>query len=301
MKNSEIHIILESENKSVSTRKEKVMKIGVVSRSFPEMTQYEAAEFMKNNGFTHTELCMNGPDHKIWNYNGISDIESVGKDEFMAIVNNYRASGIEVTALGVFTNLLEEDDEKRNANLESFYRHIEYAAMAGIPYVSTECGFDPSSRGVRADLYESRFDRLKDSLAKILAYCEKYDIAVALEPCVIDVVPSAKRMSDLIEQLGSDRLKVLLDPANLIANSSEEDMFYYLSEHVAYFHGKDRKVNDAKGRVVGDGDIMWSTFLSLYHEHCEGKPFILEYVNKDNCVEIKNRVEEYEKIAQKMM
>lgn len=277
------------------------MKVGVVSRSFPEMTQYEAAAFMKENGFTHTELCMNGPDHKVWNYNGISDIESVSKDEFKAIVENYRANGIEVTSLGVFTNLIEPDDAKRDEYLECFRRHIEYAAMAGIPYVSTECGFIPGSRGVNADLYEQRFDRLKDSLSQLLEYCEKYDVCLALEPCVIDVVPSAKRTADLIEQLGSDRLKVLLDPANLIANSSEEDMFYYLSEHVAYFHGKDRKVNDAKGRCVGDGEIMWPTFLALYHQHCEGKPFILEYVNSGNCVEIKNRVEEFDKIAEKMM
>ena len=45
-------------------------------------------------------------------------------------------------------------------------------------------------------------------------------------------------MRDFIEQIGSDRVKVLLDPANLIANSSEEDMFRYLKDHIFYFHGK---------------------------------------------------------------
>ncbi len=52
-----------------------------------------------------------------------------------------------------------------------------------------------------------------------------------------------KGQRDFILQSGSDRIKVLLDPANLIANSSEEDMFFYLKDHIAYFHGKDRKVN----------------------------------------------------------
>jgi sugar phosphate isomerase/epimerase len=83
---------------------------------------------------------------------------------------------------------------------------------------------------------------------------------------------------------------VLLDPANLIANSSEADMFRYLADRILYLHGKDRKVNDAKGRVVGDGDIDWPLFMRLYHEHAEGLPFILEYVNKDNVCEIRDRV-----------
>ena len=99
---------------------------------------------------------------------------------------------------------------------------------------------------------------------------------------------------DLINQIGSDRLKVLLDPANLIANSSEKDMFSYLSEHVGYFHGKDRKVNDRMGRVVGDGEIDWVEFLTLYHKHNEGAPFIFEYVKSDNFLEIRDRVLEYD-------
>ena len=67
-------------------------------------------------------------------------------------------------------------------------------------------------------------------------------------------------------------------------------MFRYLAPHVAYFHGKDRKVNDRGGRVVGDGDIDWPLFLRLYHRHTEGVPFILEYVNTNDFLKIRDRV-----------
>ena len=111
---------------------------------------------------------------------------------------------------------------------------------------------------------------------------------------MLDVVPSAKRAADLISQIGSDRLKVLLDPANLIANSSEEDMFHYLSPHVGYFHGKDRKVNDTYGRLVGDGEIDWVKFLKLYHQHNDGVPFILEYNNAENAQTTYDLVMQYD-------
>lgn len=273
------------------------MKIGIVTRSFPEMDNERAAAFMAETGFQSTELCLVQTDSKYWVYNGISDLSGLTGSRMLEITEAYRRNGIEVSALGVFTNLIEPDDGKLAENLAYFERHIQFASHCGIPVVSTECGFDPASRGIRADLYESRFARLLGSLGKLCELGERYGVDVALEPCVLDVVPSAKRMADTIRQIGSPRMKVLLDPANLIANSSERDMFDYLSPHVAYFHGKDRKVNDAYGRVVGDGDIDWPLFLRLYHGRNEGTPFILEYANAGNCAEILRRVRDFDKQA----
>ena len=278
-----------------------MLNLGITTRSFSGMTNAQAAQAMKDIGYACTELCLVQDDSKFWVYNGISDMTEMTDDRFAEIVATYRQTGIEVPALGVFTSLIEPDDGQLEKNLAYYRRHMELAAKNGIPFVPTECGFIPNSRGVLQHLYESRFDRVKQSLIRLCEYAEEYDVYIALECCVLDVVPSAKRAADLIEQVGSKRLKVLLDPANLIANSSEEDMFYYLSDHVAYFHGKDRKVNDVRGRVVGDGEILWSQFLALYHQHNDGVPFIVEYANPDNAAEIYRRVREYDALAQRML
>ena len=252
---------------------------------------------MREHGFTSTELCLTATDSDYWRYNGTSDLSTLSDARFAEICGIYRSRGIELTAVGVFTNLIEPDDEARGANLAYYKQHIRWAGMNGIPFASTECGFDPDHRGVRTLCYESAIERLKESLCILLEVCEKWDVCLALETCVIDVVPSAKRARDIWRQVGSDRLRVLLDPANLIANSSERDMFAYLSPYVAYFHGKDRKVNDAYGRVVGDGEIDWPLFLSLYHAHCEDTPFILEYVGLENFREVMARVRAYDEQA----
>lgn len=269
------------------------MKIGVVSRSFPEMTTAEAADTMVKHGFTCTELCFSQTDCKYWKYNGTSDISSLSNDRVMEIVNIYRDRGIEVTSIGVFTNLIEPDEEIRRHNLEYYVKHMEYASYCGVKFVATECGFIPDNRGVQAHTYETAFNIMLESAKYLAEEAEKRDVYIAIEPCVLDVIPSAKRMRDFIYQVKSDRVKVLLDPANLIANSSEEDMFKYLKDHVAYFHGKDRKVNDTYGRVIGDGDIDWKLFLSLYKQYTPDVPFILEYVKSENCGEIKQRVMDY--------
>jgi sugar phosphate isomerase/epimerase len=266
------------------------MDVGVVSRSFPELTNQETAQLISRNKFKWTELCFTATDSKYWVYNGRSDISDLTDERVAEIVETYRKENVIVTSIGVFTNLIEPDDKELEANLAYFERHIEMAGKNGVPYVATECGFIPGKRGIQAETYESAFQRLVDSMKWLAKKAEEHDVYICLEPCVLDVVPSAKRTADFIDQVGSDRVKVLLDPANLIANSSEEDMFKYLAPHIGYFHGKDRKVNDAYGRAVGDGDIDWHLFLKLYHEHTEGVPFILEYVNKDTFCEIRDRV-----------
>ncbi len=266
------------------------MNIGVTTRSFPELTNVLTADSLSQNGFKSTELCFSQTDSDFWVYNGRSDLSEMTDDRSRKIVETYRSRGIDVVALGVFTNLIEPDEAERAANLAYYDRMMQLAALNGIPYLPTECGFIAGRRGIDAGTYEETFEILLDSLKRLAEKAEHYDVYVALEACVLDVVPSAKRAADLLAQVGSERIRILLDPANLIANSSEEDMFRYLAQHIAYFHGKDRKLNDARGRPLGDGDIDWPLFLSLYHRHTEGTPFILEYVEAANVCDIRDRV-----------
>ncbi|MCJ8006468.1 sugar phosphate isomerase/epimerase family protein [Lederbergia wuyishanensis] len=273
------------------------MDVGVVSRSFPQLSNEETAKLLSEKGFKWTELCFSQTDSNYWVYNGMSDMKNFTDEESIKIVESFRNEGIEVSAIGVFTNLLETNEKEAEENLAYFERLIEIASINNVPYVSTECGFIPGKRGVNADTYEADFQRILENVKYLAQKAEKYKVSIAIEPCVLDIIPSAKRMVDFINQVGSDRVKVLLDPANLIANNSEEDMFSYLSPHIAYFHGKDRKVNDTYGRAIGDGDINWPLFLHLYHKYTEDVPFIMEYVNINNFCDIRDRVLHFNEMA----
>lgn len=270
------------------------MDLGVVSRSFPELDNRGVARLLAANGFRWTELCLSQTDSKYWSYNGRTDISSLTEDRMREIVGCYRDQGVEVVSLGVFTNLLEPNDAELDANLAYFERHLDLAAAAGIRYVATETGFVPGRRGVQLETYESAIERLHGSFTRLARAAEQRDVWLCLEACVLDPIPSAKRARDFLLQLrdrsGVDRLRILLDPANLIANSSEEDMFRYLGPWLGYLHAKDRKVNDAMGRPVGEGDIDWPLFLDLYRRHGAGAPLLLEYVNATNFLAIRDRL-----------
>jgi sugar phosphate isomerase/epimerase len=262
---------------------------------------------MAAKGYNCTELCMAHPDFGGWAYNGISALDENGitKQLTKEKADIMRGNGIEVTAFGVFTNLLAPDDGLRKKCLDSFVRCMDYCEYAGIKNLSTELGFRQEYRGITTENYEADFLRLKESFIYLGNKAKERGLDICAEACVIDVIPSAKRLRDFIGQIkqesGLTNIKVLLDMANFIANSDEDDVFKYLAPDIAYFHGKDRKVNDCYGRVLGDGEIDWVKFFVNYFRITPDIPFILEYTNEETTDLTNERVENYIKQAKENM
>jgi len=178
---------------------------------------------------------------------------------------------------------------------------MDFAAYAGIKNLSTELGFRAEYRGITTENYEADFQRLKESFIYLGNKAKERGVDICIEACVIDVIPSAKRLRDFIEQINKEsglaNIKVLLDMANFIANSDEDDVFKYLTPYIAYFHGKDRKVNDCYGRILGDGEIDWVKFFVNYFKITPDIPFILEYTNEETTDLTNERVENFIKQA----
>ncbi|MCL1857623.1 MAG: sugar phosphate isomerase/epimerase [Oscillospiraceae bacterium] len=278
-------------------------KYGIVSRSYGNMTVAGAAKFMKAHGYNCTELCMAHPDFGGWAYNGISALDENGitKELTKEKADIMRDNGIEVTAFGVFTNTLSPDDDFRQKCLDSFVRCMDFAAYAGIKNLTTELGFRPDKRGITTDVYESDFQRLKESFIRLGSAAKERGVNICIEACVIDVIPSAKRLRDFILQInketGLTNIKAMLDMANFIANSDEDDVFKYLAPYIVYIHGKDRKVNDCYGKILGEGEIDWVKFFMNYYRITPDIPFILEYTNEETTDLTNERVHRFTKQA----
>lgn len=273
-----------------------MLNIGITSRSYNGLTISDTARLMAEGGFRCTELCFVHPDLAGWAYNGRGSFDGIDTTTVKAAADEFRGRGVEVTSLGMFTDLRNPDEAERAAAVEYAKRYIELAAEAGIPYIASECGFTPGRRGINADTYESDYMNLKETLRTVCLEAEKSGVHICLEACVLDVIPSPRRLKTLIEELEAEshvRLGSMLDPANFLANSDEEGMFHYLRYDISYLHGKDRRINATYGVNIGDGDIDWVKFMECYIRFADRKPFILEYCNKDNAAEIKARAEDY--------
>jgi sugar phosphate isomerase/epimerase len=266
-----------------------MLNVGLVTRSLGGLSAAQCAETMARLGFFQTELCLTFADKNVWSYNGVTDLSGVDDGFALRTVDEFRRRGIEVVSWGAFTNPAEPDPEKFRAVEACWTRFCELAEITGVRYVATETGFQPGRRGICADTYEADFLRFADQMRTLCRIAAAHSVEVAFEPCMLDLTPSAKRTADFAGLVGEPNLKILLDPANLIHNSGEEEMFASLAPRLAYVHGKDRKLTDTYGRNLGEGEIDWTAFFRAYEKYAPGAPFLLEYVNADNCCEVRDR------------
>ncbi len=97
---------------------------------------------------------------------------------------------------------------------------------------------------------------------------ERWDILLGVEPELANVVSDARQALRLMRELGSDRIRIVLDPANLFetATLSEQhrlisDSVEMLGEHIAMAHAKDR-VADGSFVAAGAGIVDYRHFLA---------------------------------------
>lgn len=95
------------------------------------------------------------------------------------------------------------------------------------------------------------------AVERAVEIAEAEDVCLGIEPEQANVINSASKARRLLDDFRSDRLRIVLDPANLIewGDTSEvervvEDAFDLLGNAITLAHAKDR---DADGRFVAAG------------------------------------------------
>ena len=114
-----------------------------------------------------------------------------------------------------------------------------------------------------------------------LLIAEEEQVTLAFEPERANVVSTAAQGHALLAAMQSPRLKVVIDPANLIVPGDERQMrqvlseaFDLLGEHIVIAHAKDRWV-DETFRAAGEGILDYDHYLRLLQERSFTGPLII--------------------------
>jgi sugar phosphate isomerase/epimerase len=125
------------------------------------------------------------------------------------------------------------------------------------------------------------------SLGAALTIAEEYDVILGVEPEPGNVINSAGRCRDLLGELDSPHLKVVMDPANIIPTGAKrpprevlDEAFDLLGEHVVVAHAKDRNADGAV-RVAGRGIVPWDLFVARLAVTDFDGPLILHGLAED--------------------
>ncbi|MDH5398649.1 MAG: sugar phosphate isomerase/epimerase, partial [Cyclobacteriaceae bacterium] len=111
------------------------------------------------------------------------------------------------------------------------------------------------------------------TLERALLIADQYDVILGVEPEESNVIRNAGLARKLLDEMKSDRLKIIIDPANLFENADDttyinqlmEEALELLHKDIAMAHAKDRSL-DGAFRPAGRGDIDFDFFVNKLKE-----------------------------------
>ncbi len=230
------------------------MQLGIFARTFPGTDPATVLGAVAGAGFSVTQYNMA--------CSGLPSMPDAIGPEFAAAVRAAsEASGVAVVALSGTTNIIHPDPAVRADGMRRLRVVIAAAPMLGARLVTLctgTCDPDDMWRAHPDNATPEAWRDMTASMATALAAADAADIDLGIEPELGNVVSSAAVARRLIDEMGSPRLRIVLDAANLfeVAPLAEQRAVVsravdLLADRIVIAHAKDRT---AEGDFVAAGE-----------------------------------------------
>ena len=181
---------------------------------------------------------------------GLPSLPDHIENDVIARIRTESASrGINIAAVSGTYNMIHLDPEQRQAGLRRLRVLASACKHMGTSIITLCTGTrDPHNmwRWHPENTSTQAWEDLLSSMEAALQIAEEEDIILAFEPERANVIYTAARGRALLDAMQSQHLKVVLDPANLIASENEhlmhhilDEAFALLGEYLVLAHAKD--------------------------------------------------------------
>jgi sugar phosphate isomerase/epimerase len=206
------------------------------------------------------------------------------------------AHGMVPVALGGYVNPLDPTRE-RPAVLARLEAAARRAADAGAPTVVTWSGTRAAGMlaGHAANGSRGAWEEAVSFFRAAAGMAERAGVTLAIEPYYKHVASTPQRLRDLLDEVGSTRVRAVMDPPNFVDaatlpafNDRLPATFEALAGRIALVHAKDIRApgpddpQAATGDVLlpapGEGVMDYARFAALVRSHCPGVDVLVEHV-----------------------
>ena len=240
------------------------MQLGIFAKTFSGIGVDVVLNAAKASGYETVQFnmaCVGSP----------SMPDDISSTQTLSIAEASRATGISIAAVSATYNLIHPDQKVRDDGMRRLGVMIRAARDMGTGLVTLCTGTrDPDDqwRHHPDNQNPQAWRDLLVEMGKAAVLAESFDVDLGVEPELANVVNSAISARRLIDEIGSSRIRIVLDPANLFDVVSEEERragvaaaVDLLGDRISMAHAKDR---DGRGNFVaaGTGVIDFPHFVS---------------------------------------
>ena len=196
------------------------------------------------------------------------------------------ARQITVSALSGTYNMIHPDVQKRHDGLNMLRSVAAACEPLGTSVITLCTGSRDADSMWRAhpdNNTAAAWNDLVDSMTQALEVAAAYNVTLAIEPEVANVVDSAKKARRLIDEMQSPLLKVVMDGANIFHKGELprmreilDEAFELLGEDIVLAHAKDLDRDGQAGHLAaGTGLLDYEQYLGLLKRAGYEGPVIL--------------------------
>ena len=239
------------------------MQLGIFAKTFPGSDPEQILLAVRESGFTTTQFnlaCVGLP----------SMPDAVPPESIASVLAASDETGVCLAALSGTYNMAHPDKSVRDQGLKQLRVVIETAAALKIPLVtlctgSRNAGDQWAHHPDNAD--PSAWADMAREMEKALEIAEQNGIDLGIEPEQANIVTSAADAVRLIGDMGSKRLRIVLDPANLFEQATPamaagivDKAIEVSAGYLAMAHAKDRHA-DGRFATAGQGIVDFRRFI----------------------------------------
>jgi sugar phosphate isomerase/epimerase len=240
-----------------------VIDIGIFAKTFPGTAPSAVLGAVRASGYRVAQYNMA--------CSGLASMPgAVPRDVADAVAAASQETGVRIAAVSATYNMVHPDPAERRRGHERLAAIAATAPAMGTRLLTLCTGTrDPDDQWRRHrdnDAPEAWRDLLA-SMERTIALAEAHDIDLGIEPERANVVSSAARAERLLTEMQSPRLKIVIDPANLVESEPPEakrriiaDAVERLADRIVMAHAKDRTA-DGSFATAGAGVIDFPHYV----------------------------------------
>jgi sugar phosphate isomerase/epimerase len=247
------------------------MKLGVMTKVFPRPTIEAVAEAVRGAGLAAVQL----------------NLESAGMETLppaleagvcRRIREAFAERGIDVSAVSGTFNAIDPDRARREECVRRLGILAARCAELGTGVITLCTGTRDAGSMWRAHPENgtaAAWEEMVGTMRALVRHAEAHGVTLAFEPEVVNVVDTAEKAERLIAEIGSDHLRVVMDPANyfhppMLDRMTEvlEDAFAHVGRFIALAHAKDVRApapgsDECLRPAAGTGVLDYDRYLRL--------------------------------------